>query len=108
MDTLNDAESVLDSVQLTAIPPMTTLLVRTRNSLYRVVVTDGAHVYVQGGTFFPELTSAYVDGASISGGGTLMVGWIGVGLLIEFHIGNARVVTSPVTAITTEAPGQVH
>jgi len=93
--------NVLDSVHLTDLPPMTTLLVCTINSFYRVVVADGADVYVQGGDYFPEPTSAHVDGASISGG-MLMVGWIGVGLLIEFRSDNNRVVTSPVLAITRE------
>jgi hypothetical protein len=93
--------TVLDSVHLTDVPPMTTLLIWTVNSCYRVVVADGMNVYVQGGTFFPKLTSAHVDGASV-GNGMLMVGWIGVGLLIEFHAGDTRVVTSPVLAITRE------
>ena len=44
MDAFNDAVSALDSVYLTELPPMTTLLVRTMNSLYRVVVADGANV----------------------------------------------------------------
>jgi hypothetical protein len=101
MEGFIDVMNVLDSVRLTELPPMTTLLVWTMNSFYRVVVNDGADVYVQGGTFFPEPTSAHVDGASF-GGGMLMVGWIGVGLLIEFHAGDTRVVTSPVLAITRE------
>lgn len=101
MEGFIDVMNVLDSVHLAKLPPMTTLLVWTMNSFYRVVVTDGANVYVQGGTFFPEPTSAHVDGASI-GGGMLVVGWIGVGLLIEFHAGDTRVVTSPVLAITKE------
>src|SRR5262245_25809009 len=101
MESFIGVTSGLDSVQLTELPPMTTLLVWTMNSFYRVVVTDGANVCVQGGTFFPEPTSAHIDGASISGG-TLLVGWIGVGLLIEFRTSDTRVVTSPVMAITKE------
>lgn len=101
MEGFIDVMNVLDRVHLTELPPMTTLLVRTMNSFYRVVVTDGANVYVQGGTVFPEPTSAHVDGASF-GGGMLMAGWIGVGLLIEFHAGDTRVVTSPVLAIARE------
>jgi hypothetical protein len=99
-----DVMTVLDSVHLTDLPPMTTLLIWTTNSFYRVVVADGMNVYVQGGMFFPEPTSAHVDGAS-TGNGMLMVGWIGVGLLIEFHAGDIRVVTSPVRAITRERSG---
>lgn len=105
MEGFIDALAALDSVRLTDLPPMTTLLVWTMNSFYRVVVADGAHVFVQGGTYFPEPTSAHVDGASIADGSMLMVGWIGVGLLIEFRTSNNRVVTSPVLAITTERSG---
>lgn len=101
MEGSTDVPAVLDSVDLTDLPPLTTLRVRTMNSFYRVVVADGAHVYVQGGAYFPEPTSAHVDSASI-GRGTLMVGWIGVGLLIEFRTSSNRVVTSPVLGITRE------
>ena len=104
MEGFINVRPVLDSVHLTDLPPQTTLLVWTMNSFYRVVVADGPHVYVQGGSYFPEPTSAHIDGASIDGG-MLMVGWIGVGLLIEFRTSNNRVVTSPVLAITKEPSG---
>jgi hypothetical protein len=71
------------------------------NSLYRVVVTHGTEIYVQGGAFFPDPTSASLEGASV-GGSCLRVGWIGVGLLVEFRSGGRRIITSPVRAITTE------
>ena len=93
----------VDGVHLRQHPPLTTLLVWTRNSLYRIVVTEGSNVYVQGGTFFPELTSAHLDGASM-GGSFLRVGWIGVGLPMEIRAGARRIVTSPVRAIATERP----
>lgn len=90
-----------EGVYLRQLPPWTTLLVRTTNSLYRVLVTDSSNVYVQGGTFFPYLTAAHLDGATL-GGSALKAGWIGVGLLMEFQIGGRLIVTSPVRAITTE------
>jgi hypothetical protein len=93
----------IEGVYLRHLPPFTTLLVCTVNSLYRVVITDGPEVYVQGGFFFPDATSAYLDGASI-GGNCLKVGWIGIGLLMEIRSGGRRVITSPVRAITTEHP----
>ena len=95
----------LAGVYLRDLPPFTTLLVRTRNSLYRMVITRWPEVYVQGGDFFPNPTAVYLDGAS-SGGSWLRVGWIGVGGVVEIRLGGWRITTSPVLAITTEhAPG---
>ena len=91
----------VEGVHLRDLPPFTTLLVRTVNSQYRVVLTQGREVYVQGGAFFPDATPAYLDGASI-GGSSIRVGWIGVGLLMEFRLGRRRIITSPVRAIATE------
>ena len=102
--TLESFGSVVDDiegVQLRHLPPLTTLLVRTTNSLYRVVITHQPEVFVQGGVFFPDPTSAYLDGASI-GGSSLKVGWIGVGLLMQIRRGDQLIITSPVCAITTE------
>ena len=96
-DIVNDSEGV----DLRRLPPFTTLLVWTVNSVYRVVLTPGPEVYVQGGVFFPDPTSAYLDGASI-GGSCIKVGWIGVGLLVQIRTGNQCVITSPVRGITTE------
>ena len=91
----------IEGVYLRHLPPFTTLLVRTMNSVYRVVVTQGPAVYVQGGAFFQNPTSAYFDGASI-GGSCLRVGWIGIGLSVEIRSGGRRFITSPVRAIATE------
>lgn len=88
-------------VHLRDLPPFTTLLVWTMNSLYRVVVTHWPEVYVQGGTFFPDPTLAYVDGASF-GGSSLRLGWISKDLLVEIRSGGRLIITSPVVAITTE------
>jgi hypothetical protein len=91
----------IEGVHLKDLPPFTTLLVRTVNSLYRVVVIQGTEVYVQGGSFFPDPTSACLDGASI-GGRSIRVGWIGIDLLVEIRAAGRRVITSPVRAITVE------
>ena len=87
-------------MRLRQLPPLTTLLVQTVNSLYRVVITQGPDVYVQGGAFFPEAAPAYVEGASV-GRGCLKVDCICVGLLVEIRSGGRRIITSPVLAITT-------
>ena len=95
-----DLMDYVEGVHLRQLPPLT-MLVWTKNSLYRIVVMEGSNVYVQGGTFFPDPTSAHLDGASM-GGGFLQVGWIGVGLVMEIRAGGMHIVTSPVRAIATE------
>ncbi len=94
------AVSSANGVQLRDLPPMTTLLVRTRNSEYRIVVSSGDEVLVKGGHFFPSLTEARFSGASV-GGSFLKVGWIGVGLRMEILADGRRIVTSPVHDIIT-------
>ena len=101
-----DLLDCVEGVNLRQLPPLTTLLVRTWNSLYRVVVMDGSSVYVQGGAFFREPTLAQLDGASWDGC-SLVVGWIGVGLVMELRDGARRVMTSPVLTITTERHGSL-
>ena len=90
-------------VDLRGLPPCTTLLVRTTNSLYRLVVNDGPTVSVQGGTFFPSPTTACVPGARI-GGSYIRAGWIGVGMRLEIRSAGQRISTSAVRGITTLPP----
>jgi hypothetical protein len=91
-------------VQLRSLAPLTTLLVRTRNTEYRIMVShgDANTVLVQGGQFFPTPTVACLEGASL-GGSFLKVGWIGVGLSMEIRAGEQRIVTTPVRGIESEA-----
>ena len=97
----------MNGVDLRRLPPFTTLLVQTANSLYRLVITQGPEVYVQGGVFFPDLTSAYVEGSSR--GDSLQVDWIGVGLRLQFVSKGFRFITSPVRVITSQVlPSIVH
>ena len=104
------AVSSTNGVHLRDLPPMTTLLVRTRNSEYQIVVSSGDDVLVRGGQFFPSLTEARFSGASV-GGSFLKVGWIGVGLRMEILADGRRIVTSPVYDIVTSdssATERVH
>ena len=100
LDRIGDLVDDTAGVHLRDLPPLTTLLVWTTNSVYRVVITQWPEVYIQGGAFFPDPTSAYLDGASI--GGSLRVGWIGIGFFVEIRSGGRHIITSPVRAITTE------
>ena len=91
-------------VDLPGVEPLTTLLVRTCNSRYRVSVTRGTSVVVQGGHFFPDAVAGRIDGSGF-GGSLLKVGWIGVGLRMEIFAGDQRIVTSPVRDISIEGHG---
>jgi hypothetical protein len=101
LDRIGDLVDDTVGVHLSVLPPFTTLLVWTMNSLYRVVVIQWPEVYVQGGAFFPEPTLVRVDGASF-GGSCLRVGWIVAGLLVEIRSGGRRIITSRVLAITIQ------
>jgi hypothetical protein len=101
LDRFVDAVDTTEGVDLRTLPPMTTVLVTTRNSLYRIVTSSGTEVVVQGGAYFPEPKTAHVEGASV-GGSCLKVGWIGVGLVMEIRDAGRRIVTSPVRAIMAQ------
>jgi hypothetical protein len=103
------AVATTHGVHLRDLAPMTTLHVHTRNSLYRIIVSAGDAVLVEGGEFFPSLTPAHFSGASV-GGSFLKVGWIGIGLRMEILVDGRRIVTSPVRDISTGGSGssRVH
>ncbi len=91
-------------VELAELDPFTTLLVRTENSFYRITVTNPrkTEVLVQGGQFFPESTPACLSGSSF-GGSCLKLGWVGIGLRMEFHYDGGLILTSPVQSIAVQA-----
>jgi hypothetical protein len=92
-------------VRLNDLQPLTTLIVITRNSRYRMILTpDG--ILIQGGQFFPETTAAKFDGSSL-GGSFLKIGVIAVGLHMEIRAAGQRIVTSPVRAISEERPASM-
>ncbi len=90
-------------ISVSALDAFTTLVVSTANSVYRVTVLKPStrEVVVQGGAHFPERSRAFLHGAS--GGGKLFkLGWIGVGLHLEFQAVGRRIVTSRVRTIAIE------
>ena len=101
LDGFVDATTSADGICVRDLEPLTTLVVRTCNSRYRIIVSCASTILVQGGRFFPEVTDARLEGSS-AGGSFLKVAWIGVGLRMEISAGGQRIVTSPVRAITTE------
>ena len=92
-----------DGVGLHELAAFTTLVVKTFNSLYRVVVLDPPQprILIQGGTFFPQPTEASLAGASF-GGSMLKLAWLGCGLRMEVCLDGQRIVTSPVKSIEVE------
>lgn len=93
--------SARDGVSLRDLDPLTTLLVRTQNSVYRIIVIEGPSVLVQGGHFFPQASAAHLSGSGF-GGSMLKLGWVGVGLCMEICPDGQRIVTSPVRTIKIE------
>ena len=102
LDRIGELADDTGGVHLRDLPPFTTLLVWTKYSLYRVVLTQWPEAWVQGGAFFPDPTLVRVEGDSF-GGSCLRAGWISAGLSVEMRAGARLIITSPVRAITEQA-----
>jgi len=90
LDGVVKAVSQTDGIGLIDVDAFTTLVVRTDNSVYRITILQPhlREVFVQGGKFFPERTCACLSGSTF-GGSCLKIGWVGLGLHMEFHAGGA-------------------
>ena len=99
VDDVGDARGV----HLREVEPLTTIVVQTHNSRYRIVMTGGTSAIVQGGRFFTEPTPARIDGSGF-GGSVLKTAWIGIGLKMEIFANDQRIITSPVLDVTLERP----
>ena len=94
---------------LRQLEPLTAVAVHTRNTQYRIIVSSGDEILIQGGAFFPDPTPAHFDGSSV-GGNLLKLGWIGVGLRMEIRARGQRIVTTAVKSIVLddERPARPH
>ncbi len=103
LDGIVAAVSQADGIALLDVDAFATLVVRTRNSVYRITILKPhvRKVVVQGGQFFPERTRACLSGSTF-GGSCLKMGWVGLGLHLEFHAGGQWIITSHVRAIAVE------
>ena len=110
LDGFTTEVALADGVGLGELEALSTLLIKTLNSLYRVIVLEPPRprILIQGGRFFPELTEARLAGASF-GGSLLKLAWLGCGLRMEVCSDGQRIVTSPVQSIEvrkdTDLPG---
>lgn len=87
-----------DGVQVDRLRALDRLEVRTRNSVYDIIIGERGDVLVKGGRFFPEYTRAVVLGCSL-GGAFLKLGGIYRGFSMEIMFEGTRIVTSPVEAV---------
>jgi hypothetical protein len=98
-----------EGINIRDVEPFTTLLVQTRNSLYRIIPLEAgrSRIMVQGGRFFPDLVEAHLAGSSL-GGSFLKLHWIGSGLHMEINSGGERIVTSRVRSFSIEQDAPVR
>ena len=103
LDGFIDEVSRIDGIGLVDVETFATLVVQTENSVYHITILQphAREVLVQGGAFFPERTRACLSGSSF-GGSCLKLGWVGVGLRMEFHFDDQWIVTSHVRSITVD------
>jgi hypothetical protein len=90
-------------VDVRALDPLVSVLVRTKNSTYHINKLDGTAAIVQGGRFFQTPTAVHACGATM-GGSCIKLGWIGVGFCLEFIADGQRVITTRVRAIGIQRP----
>jgi len=98
-----------DGLQLEHLGELDELSIRTRNSVYRIVVIVPASgdVLVQGGRFFPEPTRARFAGCSL-GGSFLKQRGVYVGFRLEIQLGLERIITSDVRSIELVSSSVAH
>ena len=101
LDGIVDVVGDTRGIHLRELEPLTTVVVQTHNSRYRLVMTGGTSAIVQGGKFFADPTPARIDGSGF-GGSVLKTAWIGVGLRMEIFANDQRIITSPVLDVRLE------
>ncbi len=103
LDGFVEAVSQTSGVGLADVDAFSTLVVRTRNSIYHITILRpyAREVLVQGGEFFTARTRACLNGSSF-GGSCLKLGWVGIGSHMEFHADDQWIITSHVRSIAVE------
>jgi len=99
-----------DGVQIDELNELDSYVVETAHHIYELTVMNPriGEVLIQGGTFFPKRTTAYVVGASMGGSSFLKVRGIQVGLKIELQFQNRRIITSSVRKISMIGSAMRH
>jgi hypothetical protein len=96
-----------NGIQIESCPALEQIVVRTRNSVYDIVVVSGREgdVMIRGGRLFPEFRCARLVGAT-AGGHTVKVLGVYVGLSVELFVDRHYVTTSPVLEISRSPAGR--
>lgn len=89
-----------DGISLDRLAALDRLLVRTRHSVYDIIVSSPStgDVLVRGGEYFPEFTPARLAGSTL-GGSFVKIRALHVGFRLEFTLGSHFVLTSAVRSI---------
>ena len=89
-----------DGVSIERLGALDRVTVRTRRSVYEIIVSAPAtgDVLVRGGEFFPEFTAARIIGSTL-GGSLVKLRSLHVGFRLEFTVGGQFVLTSAVHSI---------
>ena len=92
------------AILLDSCTPFERIVVRTRGSVYELIVLSGrtGEVMVRGGRFFPEFRPAILTG-STAGGTALKMRSLEVGLGMEFQTDEKFVMTSAVEELSKAA-----
>jgi hypothetical protein len=100
---LDEISDEFEGMALQNLKPCDTIHMRTCNSDYDIFLLEpeSGRVLVKGGECFAQAMEATVSGSTI-GGSMLMLGWLGVGLRVEFNANGRHIVTSPVQELRVE------
>ena len=95
------AQGDVPGLLLNTLSRFDTVIVKTRNSEYRVFFLDPAQgrALIEGGSYFVEPTEAVLIGAA-SSGNELKPGFIGVGLRLDMWVDGKFLSTSPVESVS--------
>jgi len=94
-----------DSIQLDSCPQFQWILMRTRRSVYDLIVLSGkaGEVMIRGGSFFPEFQLATIVGSTL-GGSAVRLGSICAGCHLELHVDGKSFVTSRIETVSLGLP----
>jgi len=94
-----------DSIQLDSCPQFQWILMRTRRSVYDLIVLSGkaGEVMIRGGSFFPEFQLATIVGSTL-GGSAVKLGSICAGCHLELHVDGKSFVTSRIETVSLGLP----